>query len=345
MDKQLICAVAGSGKTTLLIDTVAKSENKRSIILTYTNENFRSIKASLTERYGRVPEHVYLTTYFSFLYSFCYRPFLFYQLRDNGYTWNMPSEKPRTTKAELLHYMTKGRYLYSNRLAKLIVEFDVLPKVLQRLERFFDCFLIDEIQDFAANDFNLVVSLSRANVDVLFVGDFFQHTFDTSRDGATKKNLHKNGEEAYLDAFRKSGFSVDTHTLRKSYRCSPTVCDFISSTIGVSMESHRSDSTDVMIVDDPEHARALFFDDGKVKLFYEGYLRYDCLANNWGRSKGLNGYGDVCVVLNKKTAQLLKRNRLDNLPASTRNKLYVACSRARGDLYILDGTHLKSLSR
>ena len=58
------------------------------------------------------------------------------------------------------------------------------------------------------------------------------------------------------------------------------------------------------------------------------------LSNNWGNSKG-ETYNDVCVVLNEKTYNLYTNNKLTNLPPTTKNKLYVACSRPTNNLYII----------
>ena len=66
------------------------------------------------------------------------------------------------------------------------------------------------------------------DVEVLFVGDFFQHTFDTSRDGNIQKELHNN-YEAYLCKFKDAGYIIDLDILSHSYRCSPTVCRFVVS--------------------------------------------------------------------------------------------------------------------
>ena len=49
--------------------------------------------------------------------------------------------------------------------------------------------IIDEIQDIAGRDFSFLEQLMTANMNMLFVGDFYQHTYDTSRDGNTNKNL------------------------------------------------------------------------------------------------------------------------------------------------------------
>ena len=337
MAKQLIFAVAGSGKTTKILDSLP--EDKHSLIITYTNENLRSLEASLIERYGHVPDFVTLQSYFSFLYKFCFRPIFSYKLKDNSYTWNTPGTFP--TKESMRHYMTNNRYLYANRVAKFIIEKGAVDTVVTRLEKYFDNIFVDEVQDFAGNDFNLLLKLASANINMLFVGDFFQHTFDTSRDGNIRTNLHKKGAIAYLKEFEKVGIEIDTETLNKTHRCSPTVCEFITNQIGIPIESNRDDQTKVTIIENKEQAVELYGDNTKIKLFYQNSIKYDCNSNNWGKCKGLNKYEDVCVVLNPTTAKHFKEGRLSELADSTKNKLYVACSRAKNDLYILEEKHLK----
>lgn len=332
MGKQLILAVAGSGKTTKILNSI--SPEKRSLVITYTNENVRSLEASLVKNFGRVPDNVYLRSYFSFLYSFCFRPFFSYQLRDNAFTWRLPNKFP--AKNYPGHYVTKNRYLYANRVAKYLIEQNAVKKIIARLEKYFDSVFVDEVQDFAANDFNLLLELTRANVNFEFVGDFYQHTFDTSRDGNTRANLHKKGVEPFIREFAKYGFEDDTESLKKSYRCSSSVCEFISEHIGIPIHSHRTDLTSVNFIQNDKQASEIFNNRDTVKLFYQNHDKYPCFSNNWGKSKGQNSYGDVCVVLNKGTAAKFKARELRALPNSTRNKLYVACSRAHGDLYLMD---------
>lgn len=52
-----------------------------------------------------------------------------------------------------------------------------------------------------------------------------------------------------------------------------------------------------------------------------------------GPSKERDHYQDVCVVLNPTLWKEHQRGNLPQLTALSRNKLYVACTRARGDLY------------
>jgi ATP-dependent exoDNAse (exonuclease V) beta subunit len=231
-------------------------------------------------------------------------------------------------------YVDKNRYLYSNRIAKLLEEKGCLEDIVARLSKYFDQILIDEIQDLAGNDFNLLKALINTDAEMICVGDFYQHTYDTGRDGNVNRNLHRE-YEAYQGAFENIGFDVDLDALKKSYRCSPTVCEFVSRKIGIQIESHREDTTAIACIVEQDVADRLFHDDRVVKLFYQDSHKYYCHSNNWGNSKGEDTYGDVCVVLNKATLAKFKEDQLPDLPPTTKNKLYVAITRTRNDLYFV----------
>lgn len=200
--------------------------------------------------------------------------------------------------------------------------------------------MIDEIQDFAANDFNLLKVISKASLNQLYVGDFFQHTFDTGRDGNVNSSLHDNFEK-YKLAFQKMGLNIDSNTLSKSYRCSPTVCKFISDKLKINIESHRIDTTDIKLIDNSDFAMTIFNNPNIVKLFYKEHYKYNCFSRNWGDSKGEDRYFDVCIVINKTTLNYLDKNKLNQLAPTTKNKLYVALSRTKNNLFLIPYTLLK----
>ena len=190
MDKRVVFAVAGSGKTSSIIDRV--NNDSRCLIITYTDNNTRHLKNRIIQKLGGMPKGVRVYSYFTFLYSFCYRPLCGYEVKTKGINFNypLPQYAQRTRKNTREHYIDKNDRLFSSRMAKLLIEFDVVPEVIQRIEQFFDLVCVDEVQDFAANDFNFICKLANANVEMQLVGDFYQHTFDTSRDGNTQRNLH-----------------------------------------------------------------------------------------------------------------------------------------------------------
>ena len=169
---------------------------------------------------------------------------------------------------------------------------------------------------------------------MLFVGDYYQHTYDTSRDGPVNNNLFKNYEK-YKNKFEKIGFEIDTSSLSASYRCSPDVCKYINDNLGIEIQSHKSSGSRIEFVESQKRADELFFDTNIIKLFYSEHYHYGCFSRNWGLSKGENDFVNVCVVLNKSTMESYEKGELINLKPQTKNKLYVACSRPHGDLYLV----------
>lgn len=343
MDKRVIFAVAGSGKTTYIIDKLRL--DKRALIITYTKNNIINLREGIINKFGYFPDNITLLPYFSFLYTFCFKPFLSYRIKAKGIFWDQPpSFTARLKRDNIKFYMSSDGRLYHNRISKLLEFCKVIVDVNERLCTYYDDLFIDEIQDLAGNDFNLLKEITKANIEITLVGDFFQHTFDTSRDGNTNNSIHKDYRK-YLNLFTLMGLTVDTETLGKSWRCNPGVCDFITKNIGVDIDSHRTDDVNVCVIDNKDDAGLIFRNDSIVKLFYQESSKYDCYSRNWGECKGENCYGDVCVVLNKRSNDFFNKNKLKELAPSTRNKLYVACSRAKKDLYIVSDKFYKEYKK
>jgi DNA helicase-2/ATP-dependent DNA helicase PcrA len=58
----------------------------------------------------------------------------------------------------------------------------------------------------------------------------------------------------------------------------------------------------------------------------------------------MDRYEDVCVVLNPGNLKAWKAGGFRDINSATRNKLYVACSRARGNLTFVPESLLKAPS-
>lgn len=342
MDKRVVFAVAGSGKTSLLVANL--DEVKRFLIVTYTESNHANLRSKIIQRFGYFPTNITLYTYFKFLHGFCYRPFLRSKKNTKGVTFNPPPTFPRFALTDEGYFITSNSWLYANRLAKLIEQSNLIDAVIARMEKYFDVFFVDEVQDFAGHDFNFLRAISVAKLKVIFVGDFFQHTFDTSRDGTVNASLH-NDYNAYIAKFKTAKLKVDTQSLSKSYRCSKTVCDFIREKIGISIEAYDDRESVVTCEDDPKAVLALYKDPQAVKLFYREHHKYSCYSQNWGASKGVDHYQDVCVVLSLQNMEALRKGSFRDINTQTRNKLYVACSRAKGNLTFVPESLLKPYKR
>lgn len=335
MDKRVIFAAAGSGKTTYIVNGL--SDQRRSLIVTYTNGNYANMRKKIGVKFdGKWPENITLMTYFSFLYGFCYRPFLSDKVKAKGLLYEAnPNRYAKQDQPQ--YYLSKGRYLYSNRLSLLLEKAQVLDDIKTRIKTYFDEFIIDEVQDIAGRDFTFLEQLMTTDVDMLFVGDFYQHTFDTSRDGNVNKSLFDD-KAANEARFASKGFSIDNTTLKNSWRCSENVCAYIRSNIGIDIYSNRpdTDNTSIEFVSDVDSIGRIFDDNQIIKLHYQNGSKAGIGHKNWGETKGEDHYKDVCVLLNKTTASKRKVDKLSELPPSTKNKLYVAITRARGNVYLID---------
>lgn len=342
MDTKLILAVAGSGKTRYLIERL--SLERRAIILTYTINNTENLRRRVIKKFGFLPKNIRIQTYFSFLYQFCFQPLYQDAYGSKGITFNKPPSKDWRKKSEVKHYFIPDvPILYASRLAKFFLELDTdgLSSVKQRLEKYYDDMFVDEFQDFASYDFDFICELAKTRVKCQFVGDYHQHTFDTSRDGQFKKNLHQS-EDRFLAEVRKHGIAVDTTTLSKSYRCSPSVASFVRDSLGIEMGSQREDETNIVFVEDQAEATNLLRDDTVIKLVYQNSQKMNFFSMNWGASKGLNDFRDVCIILNKTQFQQTQKLNAQGMNQQTLKKLYVACTRAKGHIFFLKNTHVIS---
>ncbi|MBY6188457.1 ATP-dependent helicase [Marinobacter hydrocarbonoclasticus] len=343
MDKRVIFAVAGSGKTSHIIEGLR--DDSRTLIITYTENNFKNLKNRIFGKFGYIPKGIKVYTYFTFIYSFCFKPILGHHVRIKGINWDIPPHFTlRLKRGDRRFYIDRNNRLYHNRIAKLIEQTEVVGEVNSRIEKYFDNICVDEVQDFAGHDFNLLIKLASANVNQLLVGDFYQHTFDTSRDGNTNSSLHNSYKE-YIKRFTSAGFIIDSDSLSHSHRCSTNTYKFVSYGIGIEIHSHREDSTVVEFIDCKERAEELFNCPDMVKLFYQGSFRYKGYTNNWGATKGEDHYDDVCVVLNPNTLNKYSKGKLHELPPQTKNKLYVACTRAKRNLYLVPEKHLSDFKQ
>ncbi|WP_159474776.1 UvrD-helicase domain-containing protein [Chryseobacterium sp. 18068] len=333
VNKRLVLAVAGSGKTRHIIETL--DLDKRFLIITYTNNNYNTLKKRVLTKFGYIPENIKILKFFDFLYSFCVKPFLLFEHKIKGINLDVTPEYTNYLKtSDYNRYLTKSKQLYHNRISKFLEITGVIPLVVQKLEKFYDWLIIDEFQDLGGHDFNLIMEVAKSKTNLLFVGDFHQNTFVTSHDGNVNKALYDNYQN-YINKISLHKIEVDTTLLIESHRCSPTICNFISDNLGIEMKSKRFDETNIYIVENIEDIPEVISNNNIIKLVYRDSNKQAFFSKNWGECKGEDDYSDTCIILTKSATKSLSKRNLSTLPVSTKNKLYVALSRTRGDCYLV----------
>lgn len=116
------------------------------------------------------------------------------------------------------------------------------------------------------------------------------------------------------------------------------MCNYIRNNLGIAISSNRqeTDNTSIEHIADAELIASILDDSRIVKLHYQNGTKFGIGHKNWGSSKGEDHHQDVCVLLNKTTASKRRADTLSELAPSTKNKLYVAITRARGNVYLLN---------
>lgn len=365
MAKKVILAVAGAGKTYHICHEI--DPNKRNLILAFTHENIHNIQRELCDAHGCVPELTTVATFDSFVYHqliLPYEPSIAEHFgspefssqgicitdpqpqRIPGKNKQMVNNPLYVPKDKLLHYVTKRNQYYCATLSELVLQVkkgheSLIKRAANRLNLFYDAILIDEFQDFREDDYDLIIKLAKLLNNVVLVGDYYQHSVAGRNNTGKPFKIKKNEVSCsdFIASLTKAGFDVDTITLAKSRRCSPDVCDYVSQKLGISINSHGDHTGSVIWADDI--ANELLENNQIGKLVYSDASSYVFPALNWSYSKG-DTFDAVCVILTDKFEKLSDRNfSSSNIPQSTLNKLYVAMTRSRGNLYLIKSSTFK----
>lgn len=367
MAKKVILAVAGAGKTYHICHKI--DPTKKNLILAYTHENIHNIQKELCDAHGCVPELTTVMTFDAFVYHnliLPYEPsiadhFSVPRFVSKGICLTEPPlqripdengemvHNPKySRKDKLAHYVTKKKQYYCANLSELALQVkkgreSLVKRAATRLNMFYDSILIDEFQDFREYDYELIIKLAKFLDDVLLVGDYYQHSV-SARNNTGKPFKTRQGDVSYddfLGEILKAGFEVDTTTLCKSRRCSIDVCNYVSSKLGISISSTGDHIGRVIWADDI--ADEVLSNDKIMKLIYNDSASYSFSALNWSYSKG-DTVDCSCVILTKDFERLAEdKFSTKKISVSTLNKLYVAMTRSRGDLYLIKSSTFKKL--
>jgi DNA helicase-2/ATP-dependent DNA helicase PcrA len=237
-NNQLKISAAGSGKTTYLINkALALPKEEQVLITTYTEANEAEIRSKILKKKKCIPSNLTIQTWFSFLIQHGIRPF---QGSMNNQLWGnditgmlLVSEqsglKYRTKRGPVYwseeedfdkHYFTPSWKIYSDKISKFIVKCDKLTDgdIISRVSRIYSHIYIDEVQDLAGYDLELIKLLFKSKSDILLVGDPRQVTYLTHHSSKNKK--YQDGKiKNYLLENCKSLLaedSIDDGTLKKS---------------------------------------------------------------------------------------------------------------------------------
>ena len=360
-DNTVVISAAGSGKTTYLVRQALAITGQRVLITTYTESNEAEIRKKFVELNGHVPANVVVMTWFSMLITHGVKPFqhpLFdfpvagMQLVSSASAFRHTTNDGKPTywgEADFdRHYFDAGHHVFSDKLSKLVVRCDKTNSgaVIDRLTRVFPNIFVDEVQDLAGYDLDLLLKLFESSAKIILVGDPRQVTYLTHHERKYAK--YADGgivEFLKIEAPKRIKWKLDTETLGTSHRNSSEICQ-LSSMLYPGMPASRAcECKDCRSVD-PNGSRLYLVRNRDIVTFLEKHeamqlrdrvgvagVHPGIPAMNFGMSKGL-GFGQVLIF---PTLPMLKwfKNADQALPAQSRAKLYVAVTRARYGLAVV----------
>lgn len=368
-NNKLIIAAAGSGKTTYLINEAMKFKDDRVLITTYTEANEEEIKKKFIKRFKCIPSFIKVQTWFSFLLQHGVRPYqgtfnemLFSKevkgmlLNDGKYGIKFVLKKfgreiPIPFKEETefeQHYFTSSGKIYSDRLPKFVVKSNETSngEVVNRISRIYQHIYIDEIQDLAGYDLEILKLLFQSSSNILLVGDPRQVTYLTHHENKFGKYQDGRIKEFIIDECKKNiYYEIDETSLGSSHRNNKPICDYSSK-----LHEQQFSSIEPCVCEDcrnyEEESEGIYLVrevdiENYLERFNPIQLRWNSLQEvnpnysvcNFGESKGKT-FHRVIIYPTDKMEKWVYNNKTD-LPFSTRAKLYVAITRAKYSVAII----------
>src|SRR5574344_133590 len=355
-------AVAGAGKTYSIAHGIDPA--KRNLILSYTHENILNLSTEIIKKWGAIPEKTRIMTFDYFLISAFARPFLrriqaeIFRITPEKITRidlrPLPPVNPSNKKTFILnspkyccHYFSGSKGNYALRLDSC-ADLPLMEKTFSdgktlfqtamgRLNQFFDCYYIDEFQDYRKSRFDLMVKIMQNVPQGFMYGDYYQ-TSVMGKNNAGKPFLKNTTYVSFKKDLLKLGFKVDETTLSKTRRCSKQVCAFIQSNLKINILPDPSLGRVGNVYDCfQKSALTLAIKNKKIQILSLN-SEIEINSMSFGLCKGDTFENTVvvlpetCISINSQGNKTINPN-LEGIP---RNKVYVALSRATGDVYLTD---------
>lgn len=340
----IICA-AGGGKTTRIVNDALAEASSRVALVTYTHNNEREIERKFYERGATIPGRVEVMTWFVFLLHELARPYRssLHDQRIEGICWVEGRSVKFVKETDVAaHYFADGRRIYSDKIAKFVVECNRRSggAVMRRLAERFDHILVDEVQDLAGYDLEVLELILKGGIRLSLVGDHRQAILQTN-------HSNKNTGFVGVDIIKKlrqwekaklATLSYEQHT----YRCGQRIADLADAFFPHEPATTSANTTEtghdgIYIVATADVA-------AYVARFSPQVLRRDRKTNcqglsamNFGEAKGLT-FDRVLIFPHGLATKWLRTGALAHVEGSL-SRMYVGVTRARYSVaFVHDGT-------
>ncbi len=346
---KVIIACAGGRKTTHLVEEALKIVDEPVLITTYTLENLDQIYSYIIDRKGFVPSNIRLFSWFTFLLHDFIRPYqnVVFPNIEQVETLDFNSTPPRgLRKTDYRYYFNRSNGIYRDRASDYAYKCNELTagSTIKRLEKVYKYIFVDEAQDLAGWDLNLVKLLFDSNINLFMVADPRQATYSTNRSNKNKGKRGQNFPE-WVDDQVKAQICTRVD-ICISHRSIQQICDF--SDLLYPNYPNTTSSNSIVTSHDGVYAISIDLLPEYIKKYSPICLRfwkktntYGYNAINIGISKGRT-YQRVAIFPTKGMKTFLFKKDLSK--AGDLAKFYVAITRARQSVvFVLDSKEINNI--
>ena len=336
-------AAAGAGKTYTICREAEKEIshyrrdlkcNKRVLMISYATKAVDSIDEELRkENSGVIPTGIDVQSWYSFVLNEMIKPYqteifgineikgLFFDHHSSSYNRFKIGNRNR--------YITKGHDLKSEETAELAMTLNAWSKeaVFKRLEEIYGHIFIDEVQDMAGWDLNIISRLMQTQIKITVVGDGKQAVFKTNY---AQKNKGKGGVNVweYFQNLQRGGLA-NIERQNVSRRFNYEICNF-ANRVYSNDNNIRTSMNEIT-----GHDGVFFIMQHDVKAYVDYFspqvLRWNKNSNtdgfdalNFGECKGQT-FDRVLIYPNGPLENFLFKNQ----PLKSPVKYYVAVTRPK----------------
>ncbi len=369
MNNEVVFAAAGNGKTYSICKQakeIVENQNGCVLLISYTNEGIHSLEKEYRKQNdGILNEKVIIKSWYSFVLSEFIKPYqCLLNLKEKVYKKEQDFEVPENYVSSIAfysddpprwfgqkhiqYYINSAGDVYPDRTSELacLCNLHSKGKAISRIESIYTNIFIDELQDYAGWDLELIKLLFKSKATITCFGDYKQATYRTNNSLKYKAYRDENIRNFFhlLEQQGECTVSYDNATRRFNQE----ICNYIN-TIYNDTESFVEESDEREPACGMENI-GVYIIDSKNLIEYCNYynpviLRYnkatklesnhECDVLNYGASKGATY--DRTVIIPVRTVMPFITKQTPITSNQTRSKFYVACTRAKHSIvFVVD---------
>lgn len=361
MNNKVVFAAAGNGKTYSICKQakdIVEKQNGCVLLISYTNEGIRSLEQEYRKQNdGILHEKVIIKSWYSFILSEFIKPYqCLLNLKAKIYTkehdFSVPEnfvssiafyddEPPRWFKQKhIQYYINSACDVYPDRTSEFacLCNLHSGGKAISRIENIYTDIFIDELQDYAGWDLELIKLLFESKVSVTCVGDHKQATYRTNN--SLKNSKYRDDRIRDFFCLLEKGGKCSVSYDKTTRRFNKEICNYIN-TIYNDDESAVEENIERESDTEAENIGVYIIDSKNLTEYCNYYnpviLRYnktsnivfkhECTVLNYGASKGATYDRTIIVPVRTVIPFITQQTAITS--NQTRSKFYVACTRAK----------------